>query len=309
MRLAIIFAFMLSPLVTAESYAQDFTPEGMKWELAPSGHTVGKDNGAETGLSQGNGLHMAGNDCGICHTPGGKATSFPFSMAGTLFKDKAGTQPLANGEIILQDVQGNVISMTSNEAGNFFTYAAIASDPVKGSDPAASGTWTYKAWVKYGDTARPMVTIAPVGGSSGTTARMSCNMHHGWQGSRGSLSAGRFATLSSYPSTGLSFKQHVLPILKNKCKACHVPGSSSPTTTYGSTIYDYSGGLDLSSYTKDSKSAKGISDVVNTSSPADSGMLSKTKIGSVHAGGGFWDETDTDYTAILQWIWEGAKNN
>jgi hypothetical protein len=290
------------------SYAADFTPEGMKWEPAPSGHAVGKDNAPESGVSQGNGKHMAGSDCGICHTPNGKAGTFVFSVAGTLFKDKAGTQPLANGEIILQDVTGNVISMTSNEAGNFFTYTAIASDPVKGSDPSVSGTWTYKSWVKYGDTVRPMVTIAPVGGMT-SAARMSCNMHHGWQGSRGSLSAGRFATLSSYPSSGVSFKQHVLPILKNKCKACHVPGSAGSTTTYGKYTYDYSGGLDLSSYSKDSKSAKGVSDVVSVSSPSGSGMLTKTLIGSTHAGGEFWDTTDADYNAILQWIKEGAANN
>lgn len=308
MKRACVFIFMLSSLMTAVSYAQTFTPEGMKWEPAPSGHVPGKDNAPQTGASQGNGLHMAGNDCGICHTPGGKAGSFPFSLAGTLFKDKAGTQPLEGGEIIARDVKGNVISVTSNEAGNFFTYTPIAPDPVKGSDPAVSGTWTYKAWVKYGDTVRPMVTIAPVGGMT-SAARMSCNMHHGWQGSRGSLSAGRFATLSSYPASGLSFKQHVLPILKNKCKACHVPGSMNPIVTYGSAVYDYSGGLDLSGYNKDSKSAKGVSDVVSVSSPATSGILVKTKTGGVHAGGNFLDAGDADYNAILQWIGEGAKNN
>lgn len=308
MKRSCVFIFMLSSLMTSVSYAQTFTPEGMKWEPAPSGHVVGKDNAPQTGMSQGNGLHMAGNDCGICHTPGGKAGNFPFTVAGTLFKDKAGAQPLAGGEIVTRDVQGTVISMTSNEAGNFYTYAPIASDPVKGSDPTVSGTWAYKAWVKYDNTVRPMVTIAPVGGMT-SAPRMSCNMHHGWQGSRGSLSAGRFATLSSYPANNLSFKQHVLPVLKNKCKACHVPGSTNPVVTYGSAVYNYSGGLDLSAYNKDSKSAKGISDVVNVSSPSASGILVKTKTGGVHAGGNFLDVGDTDYSAILQWIGEGAKNN
>ena len=307
MKRACVFIFMLSSLMTAISNAQTFTPDGMKWEPAPSGHVVGKDNGPESGVSQGNGLHFAGSDCGICHTPGGKAGNFPFTVGGTLFKDKAGTQPLAGGEIIMKDVKGNVISVTSNEAGNFFTYATIASDPFKGPDASSSGTWTYKSWVKYDDTVRPMVTIAPVGGM--TVPRMSCNMHHGWQGSRGSLSAGKFNTLASYPSSGLSFKQHVLPILKNKCKACHMPGSANPVTTYGSTTFDYSGGLDLSAYAKNSKSAKGVADIVNVSSPADSLILAKTKTGATHAGGDFLNSGDADYAAILKWIGEGAKNN
>lgn len=308
MKRACVFIFMLSSLMTAVSYAQTFTPDGMKWEPAPSGHVVGKDNGPESGVSQGNALHMAGADCGICHVPGGKAGNFPFVVGGTLYKDKAGTQPLAGGEIILKDVTGKVISMTSNEAGNFFTYATIASDPVKGPDASSSGTWTYKAWVKYDNTVRPMVTIAPVGGMT-SAPRMSCNMHHGWQGSRGSLSAGTFPTLTSYPSNSLSFKQHVLPILKNKCKACHMPGSANPVTTYGSTTCDYSGGLDLSAYTKNSKSAKGVTDIVNVSSPADSVILAKTKTGGTHAGGDFLNAGDADYNAILKWIGEGAKNN
>ncbi|MBF0170618.1 MAG: hypothetical protein HQK87_05960, partial [Nitrospinae bacterium] len=47
--------------------AETFTPAGMLFAPAPTGHAPGKDNAAESGASQGNGLHMAGNDCGICH--------------------------------------------------------------------------------------------------------------------------------------------------------------------------------------------------------------------------------------------------
>ena len=84
---------------------------------------LGKDN------SPGIGAHMAGEDCGICHRPNGKASNHIFTMAGTLYEDKAGRRPLAGGEVILQDKDGNVISMTSNEIGNFWTYAPLASYP------------------------------------------------------------------------------------------------------------------------------------------------------------------------------------
>ncbi|VAX14664.1 hypothetical protein MNBD_GAMMA24-1327, partial [hydrothermal vent metagenome] len=200
-------AYLLSIILLASLFtgdvktatAENFTPVGMLFAPVPSGHTPGKDNATQSGASQGNGLHMAGNDCGICHKPEGKAGNFVFSMAGTVYKDKAGTIPLSGAEIILQDVAGNVISMTSNAVGNFFTYAPIASDPVWGSDPEKPKTWRYKAWVKYGEVVRNMVTLAGVGGSSATTARMSCNMHHGWGGSRGSLTTGSFQVLASYP--------------------------------------------------------------------------------------------------------------
>ncbi len=304
MSIALIMEATMAGTITAAT----FTPSGMLLEQAPSGHTVGKDNGTDTGASQGNATHMAGNDCGICHKPDGKAGSYVFSMAGTVYKDKAGTMPLSDAEIILQDAEGNIISMTSNSVGNFFTYAPIAGDPAYGSDLESSRNWRYKAWVKYGDFTRHMVTLAGVGGSSSTTARMSCNMHHGWQGSRGSLTTGDFAVLSSYPSSGISFYTHVLPVLKN-CMACHKPGSISTITSYGDEKYDYGAGLDLSAYEKDAKSSRGIPDIVNVSEPDQSLILLKTTVGGIHAGGSFWNQSSADYQLIRRWIAEGALNN
>ncbi len=114
-----------------------------------------------------------------------------------------------------------------------------------------------------------------------------------------------------------------MPILKNKCnKACHIPGSygsSGPTTTYprsGSTGYtgvsfDYSGGLDLTSYKKDTASAKGIQDVVDTANPADSALLTHPLLEdtSNSACGDWWSKKSAEYKAVKQWIAEGAKNN
>ncbi len=294
--------------------ANPFTAEGQRFEPIPAGHVPGKDNGVDSGHSAGNQFHYAGEDCGICHTNGGKAGNHVFTMSGTIYKDRLGRVPLPGAEIVLKDAAGGVVSMTSNEAGNFFTYAPIASDPAgwdatktAAENQANPGTWRYKAWVRYGDKVTPMVTIAPVGGVS--VPRMSCGMHHAPSGSRGALHVG-FDTLPAYPAAGLSFKRHVLPILRNKCKACHMPAAAKPTTTYPAGVtFDYSGGLDLSAYSKDAGSLKGIAEVVNVSDPDASPLLTKTITGAQHAGGAFFHGTESDYRALRQWIAEGALNN
>ena len=286
-----------------------FTPDGQKWEPAPTDHTIGKDNGEIFGSLGMSGEHFQGEDCGICHSPGNKAGNYVFTVSGTIFKDKLGIEPLAGAEVILKDVEDNVISMTTNEAGNFFTYAPVAYDPAVGSDPDTPRNWRYKAWVKYGNSVRPMVTLAYVGATAHYIPRMSCNMHHGRLGTRGAASAGEFDTLESFPAENISFRRHVMPILKNRCKACHMPESANPYTTYGSDRFNYSGGLDLSSYTKDAGSQRGILDTVDLQEPVESPLLVKPQTGFTHAGGVFWNLDDAEYNVIRQWIIEGANNN
>lgn len=229
-------------------------------------HIVGKDNSKEPNEF---GTHMAGEDCGLCHTPGGKAdpdnkSKYVFTMAGTVYEDKAARKPLAGAEIVLTDYEGNVISMTSNEAGNFWTYAKIASYPlavaghgtivklytentVDNGDgtttttvtPASttdSRSWIYKAWVKKGDQIIQSPDFKPVGGSSDPGSRMGCAMHHAPSGSRGALWLSERGTLASYPETGLSFKKHVLPILMSKCASCHRPGVTTTRAVMKSDI-------------------------------------------------------------------------
>ena len=346
-----IAVMLLSSLFTsnkswAETYdSTNFSAKGREFQPVPTGHTPGKDNGP------GFGFHSPGEDCGICHKPVGKAPNQVFTMSGTLYYDRAARKPLKGGEVILQDVNGKVISMTSNEVGNFWTYEAIGGNPLtvvgkgagfkmystnaqgtvaKYADTTYPQTWQYKTWVKNGDHVLPMVTIAPVGGATVTngipdiTSRMSCSMHHAPMGSRGALWASTKSTIKSYPSTGLSFKKHILPIFKNKCVPCHIPGNTmtrvvtksdidSPSTS----MVDYSGNIDLTSYdgsnvaTTDGTNGakKGTKDVVNK-------LLSTTLTDNnngngplTHAGGGFWTTDDADYKAIKQWIIEGAQNN
>ncbi|MCC6749894.1 MAG: hypothetical protein IT371_19675 [Deltaproteobacteria bacterium] len=284
-----------------------FTPAGQKWAALPTGHAPGKDNGKVTGDPK-NALHFPGADCGICHLEGRSAGKFVFTVGGTLYKDKAGREPLAGAEVVLRDVTGKVISMTSNAAGNFFTYEPVAADPRLGGDPKSPANWRYKAWVHQGGhVVRTMVTLAPVGGMG--APRMSCNMHHAPTGTRGPVAPVSYGSLASFPKTGVSFRQHVLPVLKNRCKACHVPGSTKPNVAYGTENFDFSAGLDLSGYQKDALSAKGLADVVNTVTPDASLLLAKPMTGGKHGGGQHWKVGDPDHAVLRQWIAEGAKEN
>src|SRR5689334_14949415 len=92
----------------------NFTVDGRKWQPPPSGYATGKDNGL------GEGVHHPGDDCGICHTPGGKAGNKVWTMSGTVYDSRAARAPLANVEVIFENYSGKVFSMTTNELGNFW---------------------------------------------------------------------------------------------------------------------------------------------------------------------------------------------
>lgn len=261
----------------------NFNPRDRVMQEAPdTTGKVGKDNATNTHPDQ-HGTHMAGEDCGLCHTPGGKADQdnsgkYVFTMAGTLYEDKAARKPLAGGEVIMQDLDGKIISMTSNAAGNFWTYEPLASHPetVAGHgtitklyqdkdgnpiavDPSDARSWLYKVWVKKGDQVIKAPDIKPIGGSSDPNSRMGCGMHHAPSGSRGALWLSEKGTLASYPETGLSFKKHVQPILMSKCVSCHRPGLTTTRAVMrsdiepaypdvNSTQIDFSGAHDLTAY-------------------------------------------------------------
>jgi len=308
----------------------NFSSAGRVYQPVPKGHVVGKDN------VPGAGLHHAGERCDNCHKKGGLAEAYLWTASGTLYADRAGTQVLPGGEIILQDREGNVISLTANAAGNFWTNAPIASNPyavashggiteplyeigvdyLKPADPTDPRTWIYKAWVRNGTSIRPMVTIAPVGSATGNY--MSCNMHHNPKGSRGALWVSPEPTLPSYPARGLKYTKHIAPILNGKCVPCHIPGSTMTRLVTKSdlgtpsTSMDYSQGLDLINYRGSDTGGivkRGVRSVVNTTNPEQSLMLQKTLPGAWHGGGAFWDQSSPDYLALKQWIAEGARNN
>ena len=334
-KLAIILLTALLAAAVAVAYNEsNFSARGRMFQPAPNGHLIGKDN------VPGVGMHNPGQDCGKCHTMGGKAEAYLWTVAGTLYADRSARVPLKGGEIILQDRDGNVISITSNEAGNFWTTAPIASDPytvvshggpaqplytlddrgnlATPADPSDLRTWLYKAWVRKGREVRPMLTIAPAGSASGMDMRMSCNMHHSATGSRGGLWVSSSPTLPSYPRSGLSYRKHIYPILRSKCAPCHIPGQTMTRLVTKtdidtpSTSFDFSNGLDLMTYEGSAvggTSKWGVESVVDPSEPEQSLLLNKTLPGALHGGGTFWNRHSADYLALKQWIAEGALNN
>lgn len=307
-----------------------FTPSGQLFEKPPTGHTPGKDNGRVTSRL-GKGYHYVGKDCGICHAPGFPAGDYAFTVAGTIFKDKFGRSPLAGAEVILRDGEGKIISMTTNEAGNFWTYEPIAANPdlvALGADPAMPRNLRYKAWIKYGDTYRTMVTLAYLGAYEDYKPRMACNMHHGLNSSRGSASididAPTLPVFASVTSSDfvVSFYDHVMPIIKNRCKGCHKPGMPESKYEYYDAdkrkhtyeLLSNNGGLDLSGYfdseTTTVSSGKaatfGILDKINDAYPVLSDLLVKPLVGGNHAGGEHWSTDGLDYKVIRKWIEQGA---
>jgi hypothetical protein len=300
--------------------AASFTMDARKWQPAPEGHLPGKDN-STAALD---GSHHPGDDCGICHAPAASETApykpiaraRVFSLTGTLHDARSARHTVEGGELVVQDHDGNVVSVTTNDLGNFWTEAPLAPDPAAGP-VTSSDSWRYKAWVRIEGGTRPMMTMPTVGGM--TVPRMSCNMHHVTTGTLGGAWASPRGTLRSYPATGLSYRKHVFPILRSKCAPCHVPGAT--VASQAGETFDYGADLDLVTYggsaveVHDSTGAvttwtkRGVGAVVNPSRPEASLLFAKTLPGGQHGGGSFWDESSPDYRALRQWIAEGALEN
>lgn len=81
--------------------------------------------------------HMyPGADCMACHTQGGvalkqtaRSTLDPaeklFTLAGTVFVDKEGTEPAPGVDVEITDSSGASFVLTSNSVGNFYTTRAF----------------------------------------------------------------------------------------------------------------------------------------------------------------------------------------
>lgn len=305
-----------------------FTVSDLSLEAVPE-RTVGADNYVSQGSTVfgSNAFHYPGKDCLRCHKVGQRAESVPFSMAGTVYKDIVGSEPIAGAEVIILDATGTIISMTTNAAGNFMTQVEIAdADP----DPDKVDR-KYKAWVLGPDgTVLPMVTMTS----------HSCNMHHSPFSRRGALWAGSWAAApdaAANPAMPVSFTKHVLPIFAAKCAPCHVPTNGKlkeplkgiDPVTGEDYVFDYTAGFDLLRYeailddtsgTLVSKTApqSGRNFLNLTDDPEtekdereDSLILMEMLAPeTAHAGGTLAvDRNDPDYQTLLRWIQQGALND
>ena len=255
---------------------------------------------------------------------GGVAEAYIWTVSGTLYADRAGSAVLPGGEIILQDRAGNVISLTANSAGNFWTTAPIASNPytVVSHSGITDILYILDADGNLVHAGRPH--RSPDLDLQGLGAEWLCRPAHADAGAGGRHYGHAYVLQHapqpdglpgrpvgfpdpmrpSYPASGLSYGKDIYPILNGKCVPCHVSGSTMTRLVtksdidIPSTSFDYSHGLDLQNYAGFSVSGNvklGVRSVVDTAHPAESLILNKTLPGAVHAGGAFWDQTSPDY--------------
>lgn len=306
--LATVVLLVSTNVVWAENTVWDesnFTMEERKWQPAPTGHEVGKDNGT------GGPGHHPEDDCGICHSPNGIASDRVFTLTATVYDNRAARLPVEGAEVIFQDYGGNVYSMTTNDLGMAWTDVEMEGDPTQGN-PSDTSTWRYKAWIFDGGGTHPMMRMPSLGNAM--IPRMSCLMHHRINGSLGGLWARPAPTLAGYPKNDLSYMKHIFPILRSKCGICHKPGPS--VANRGGEVFDYGADLDLVNYAGSSVEMdgvvyvkRGVVDVINIKNPNKSPILRKTVKGALHGGGSFWKRSDPDYKALYRWIKEGAVEN
>ena len=87
-------------------------------DSAPSCATENEECGP--GSCEGEGENMLpGSECTACHREGGESVAF--GVAGTLFSDLDGSGPVASAVVEITDATGEVFTMTTTTAGNFYT--------------------------------------------------------------------------------------------------------------------------------------------------------------------------------------------
>ena len=65
-------------------------------------------------------FHRPGQDCQLCHQEGGKASSKPFTVAGTIFAQPSRDVGVDQVEVRLTDSDGTKFIAKTNCVGNFF---------------------------------------------------------------------------------------------------------------------------------------------------------------------------------------------
>lgn len=79
--------------------------------------------GAETsGISKGE-FHRAGQPCVTCHQEGGPASSFPFTVAGTIFAQPKRQVGVEGVDVRMTDADGTTHTAKTNCVGNFMVTA------------------------------------------------------------------------------------------------------------------------------------------------------------------------------------------
>lgn len=105
---------------------------------------------------------LPGSNCLACHSPGGLLGAPTWTAGGTIFTDAAGVKAAKNVEIKITDANDQVVTLTSNSSGNFYTGRALA--------------FPIQVDVTKGGVTRSMATAVDEGG---------CNSCHSCEGAAG----------------------------------------------------------------------------------------------------------------------------
>ena len=64
-------------------------------------------------------LHRPGQPCLVCHGGSGPASS-QFSIAGTITMTQGQPGPASGAQVVIEDISGSIVTLTTNPAGNFY---------------------------------------------------------------------------------------------------------------------------------------------------------------------------------------------
>ena len=84
---------------------------------------------------------LPGSDCLACHSAGvtsGGVQPTVFGAAGTAFSDAYGKAPLAGATIEITDANDQIVDLTTNAVGNYYTTLAIV-PPIHGAITTPGG--------------------------------------------------------------------------------------------------------------------------------------------------------------------------
>lgn len=107
------------------------------------------NEGCEPGSCDGEGGQMLpGSDCLACHDGSGEEAP-RWTAAGTAFADPDGLSPLDGATVRITDANGDVVELTTNAAGNFYTSQSLAF-PIDAEIDAAGETRSMGSSVDVG---------------------------------------------------------------------------------------------------------------------------------------------------------------
>jgi hypothetical protein len=103
-------------------------PPGQDLDTPDAGDELGPDASElaceEPVQNVGSGNHNPGQPCMMCHSPAGPGPNW--KLAGTVYTDAAGTDPVVGATIVVIDANGTRFELPTATNGNFYTPQNVA---------------------------------------------------------------------------------------------------------------------------------------------------------------------------------------